>query len=622
MKGTSPIHFESVQERTDLFLTLFPHRFDYIYAPYPAPGQTPDWRTESRHPLSDRLLQQGSHLYGVRFGAQTNYCLLDIDTGSPYHPNQDPLAIARISAALEPIGLVSYLACTSSYSGGLHLYFPFLQPQSSWELASAVGTTLENAGFALTAGQLELFPNPRPYLVENALSLFNAHRLPMQVGSYLLNEDFQPIWSNQHSFVQQWQLVQQRNQVQTKTIKHLLKQAKRKHYCISGKADKFINDLNAEIEPGWTGYGQTNHLLGRITMRAYIFHHVIVGGPPLEGDALVEEIVNIALALPGYAEWCRHQHELKQRAEEWARCIENSHYFHYGNQAGKYKTKSETSAIDPVVTTLPTWNQQQLETTRDRIRAAIADLLETNTLPAKATARFRALLQYGVGGGSLYRHRDLWHPHYLQTCIVSKEDMEKSKNPSSLLPVTGGDNPPSTVSGDRPPADSLSTGGNSLLTPDRCLLAAPATSSVQLPWTDCPTGLAIYHEAAPAVQSRSPQIKYQAQQQHHIERVQGYWHSGDPILRAEVVAWAQVHLGVLCCSELLPLSLALLPQPLHLSVQDVSHLLVAMLLYPVYGYACQVRQWAAQIKQDLGLTITADMSDVQIIQLLLSRFGT
>ena len=405
--------FEYVQEWTDKFLALFPHRYDYIWAEQPSPCESAEWKTESRYPLGDRLIHQGTSLYGVRFGAETQYCLLDIDIGSAYHPNNDPLAIARLIAALEPLGLVSYVSCTSSYSGGLHLYLPFQQPQSSWKLAIAVSTLLENAGFKLIPGQLEVFPNPKPYSIEGTPSLFNAHRLPLQIGSYLLDETFQPIWTDQDRFIRQWEFAQKRNDFSKAALKQIIKQAKRRHFQVSGKADKFINDLNAEIELGWTGQGQTNRLLGRIAMRSYIFHHIISGGEPLQGQALVDEIVEIARSLPGYVEWCNHQHEIEHRAEEWARCVENSHYFHYGDPKGKFKAKATQPELDEAIEKAPTWNQQQTEAARDRIKRAIADLLEKEVLPSRATARFRALLQYNIGGGVLYRHRDLWHPSFL-----------------------------------------------------------------------------------------------------------------------------------------------------------------------------------------------------------------
>ncbi|PZV10009.1 MAG: hypothetical protein DCF22_17575, partial [Leptolyngbya sp.] len=101
--------FQSIQEWEDTFLSLFPHRHDYIWAEHPQPTAKPAWQTESRHPLSDRLILQGSYLYGVRFGPKTNYLLFDIDSGSLYHPRRDPFAIPRLVAALEGLGLVSHI---------------------------------------------------------------------------------------------------------------------------------------------------------------------------------------------------------------------------------------------------------------------------------------------------------------------------------------------------------------------------------------------------------------------------------------------------------------------------------------------------------------------------------
>ncbi len=395
---------------------LFPHRFDYIYAPHSQPHSSPDWQTERRHPLTDRLLQQGSYLYGVRFGAKTQYCLLDIDAGSAYHPHRDPLAISRILTALEPLGLVRYLACTSSYSGGLHLYLPFAPAQSSWQIGAALTALLENAGFWVKPGQLEVFPNRRSYSIQGHPNLFNAHRLPLQQGSYLLNASFEPVWADRTRFVQQWQLVQSNNQVSEKSLRQILKQSQRQHYQVSGRAGKFLNDLNAEIELGWTGSGQTNYLLGRITLRTYVFHHILTGEPPLTGQALVAEVVKIAQQLPGYRDWCQHQHELEQRATDWASCIENSRYFHYGysKENAIHNSERKSTDLENGLDQPLTWNQQQCQTARERIQTAIADLLNQGALPSGTTARFKALTAYGIGGSSLYRHKDLWHPELIE----------------------------------------------------------------------------------------------------------------------------------------------------------------------------------------------------------------
>jgi len=543
-----------VQEWSDEFLVLFPHRYDYIWAEHPNPVEKVEWKTETRHPLGDRLIRQGSYLYGVRFGTETRYCLLDIDAGSAYHPKHDPFAISRIAAALEPLGLVSYLLCTSSYSGGLHLYFPFSNAQSSWQLAIAVATLLENAGFRLNPGQLEAFPNPRPYIVEGTPSLFNAHRLPMQTGSYVLNSDFQPIWSNQQVFVQQWNFAQNRNDLDTKLLKQILKQAKRKFLRISGKADKFVNDLNAEIELGWTGPGQTNRLLGRITMRSYIFHHVLSSGKPLTGTALIEDIIETARSLPGYQEWCQHQHEIEHRAEEWAKCIESSHYFHYGDQKGKFKATSEE--LEKAIEQAPTWNQQKSERTRERIRNAIANLLENGSLPFNATARFKTLLDYKIGGGSLYRHRDLWHPNYLTEAEFNLETVAERDEQSdcaegasdchsltSLFPSADGNDLPANASSDSIFQIQPELDGNPLL--EQGFEPSGGVQFVQQTLADIQAQQAARREASQIAGQRQQQIKREVSNAKLVTRMQQFLASGDPILVAEALAWAEINPEVL-----------------------------------------------------------------------------
>ena len=346
--------FPSVQEGDDPFLALWPHRYDYLWAEHPNPDERPDWQTESRHPLSDRLLQQGTRLYGVRFGSTTRYCVLDVDKGSIYHPTRDCFAWKRLIAALDTLGLVQAVVCTSSYSGGLHLYFPFDTEQKTWAIALAVSTLLENKGFKLAPGQLEVFPNCKAYVTSGEHSLYNGHRLPMQAGSYLLNQDLQMIWGNQETFVQHWQFARGRNSLDVKALDRILKAARRRQFRVTGKADKFLNDLNAEIEQGWTGPGQTNRLLGRIAMRSYIFGHVLYTDKPLEGNALVHDIVTIAQALPGYHDWCQHQHEVEKRAQDWMQAIEQSRYFHYG---------TDKRPVDPVALSpdLPEESESQLE---------------------------------------------------------------------------------------------------------------------------------------------------------------------------------------------------------------------------------------------------------------------
>ncbi|NJR66622.1 MAG: hypothetical protein HC772_17010, partial [Leptolyngbyaceae cyanobacterium CRU_2_3] len=222
-----------------------------------------------------------------------------------------------------------------------------------------------------------------------------------------------------------------------------------------------------------------------------------------------------------------------QRAAEWARCVQGSHYFRYGTLKGKYKEKQEPVFPEPVFlssSSLPTWNQQQSESARTRICRAIANLLDTNSLPIGATARFHALTQYGIGGGSLYRHRDLWHPQHF--AVENLENRELPLNASatnssatnstetfgcaegapnvhsltSLLSTLGGNVSAGEGLSDRPSVISQSTGGN------RGLRGLPQFKPNQLA-----------HQANDDSAS-------------HQSRMQRFLASGDPILVAEALS--------------------------------------------------------------------------------------
>ena len=391
--------FKSVPESSS-FLDLFSHRFDFIRSPHG--GMKPSWKSISDYPLSDRLIHQGAYLYGVRFGAQTSYVMFDIDRGSAYHPNHDPLAINRLKAALEvQLGLNDSIVIQSSYSGGLHLYFPLEKPIASWKIAEAIALVVEAAGFKVKDGQLEIFPNNR----NQHQLLYKAHRLPLQMGSYILSGDFEAISQSESLFVSRWAFASDRSGCTEEECDRALKRLKRNKYALSTKAENFLNDLNADIETGWTGPSQTNHLLGRIAQRSYIFGHILHSlDHPLTGRALIEEMVSVAIALPGYQDYCGHQHEIHDRCEEWANCIENkSKYFPCGFGSTPKDPKSEGNA----------WNLLNAELARDRIRYAVEALNNQGSLKSSITDRYLQLKEFGIGGETLYKYLDLWHPEHL-----------------------------------------------------------------------------------------------------------------------------------------------------------------------------------------------------------------
>ena len=538
MIKTKATTFQYVQESSEAFLPLFPHRYDFIYAPHPEPKQKPNWQTETRYPLSDRHLLAGEYLYGVRFEKKTSYFLLDIDRKSPYHPSQSPCALNRLFEALEPLGLCDRIICTSSDSNGLHIYFPISKPFKSWELGKAVSVALEDTGFKFKPGNLEIFPNPKAYISGETPSLFNAHRLPLQMGSYILNDELQPINSSHAQFVRMWRFCQRRNAISTRQIRRLIKKSQIISYRLSTKASKFLADLNLEIEQGWTDYGQTNRLLGRIAMRSFVFNHITEGGKPLEGADLIEKIVSVAKALPGYKDWCRHQHEIKERAAEWARCIENSHYFAYGTAKGKYKELSASNQIDSELD----YNQQKAKETQSKIADAIQDLVRKQELPKKATARFKALLKYSIGGASLYRYRELWHPIELTSSEIlppesglQKTDFEDActggandlKNPTSLLHSNASNFLSGKGSTDSIDASEEATEGNS----SNPAKAVRDRIKKQLAETQKARRIA-QNSSLPPVDEVAVAIHKRA-----LQRMREFLLSGEPILLIEVGQW-------------------------------------------------------------------------------------
>ena len=432
-----PPQFKSVPGSSS-FLDLFPHRFDFIRSPHG--GIKPSWKSISDYPLSDRLIQQGAYLYGMRFGAKTSYAMIDIDRGSAYHPSTDPLAIDRLKAALEvQLGLIDSLILQSSYSGGLHLYFPLRQPIASWKIAESIALVVEASGFKVKDGQLEIFPNHR----NQHQLLYKAHRLPLQMGSYLLNEDFEPVSQSESQFVSQWAFASDRNGCTEEECDRALKRLKRNKYALSTKAESFLNDLNADIEAGWTGPGQTNGLIGRIAQRSYIFGHIIHSlDHPLTGRSLIEEMVSVAIALPGYQNYSSHQHEIRDRCEEWANCIENkSKYFPCGFRATSKKSETEGNA----------WNLLNSELARDRIRYAVEALTHQESLESSITDRYHQLKEFGIGGQTLYKYLDLWHPDHLNRL----RDRDKSlKKQTSLVDAVDRDTGVSKGSSDRLPSES------------------------------------------------------------------------------------------------------------------------------------------------------------------------
>jgi hypothetical protein len=407
--------------------TFLRNRWDFIYAPVPDPNKPEqkeldwqseqlkpkaEWKTERRYPMKSRVLYyrwaDPSEVLGVRFDHATEYGLLDIDVLSQYHPRQNPGAIAAIQIALETIGITRTFLVRSSWSDGLHLYFPLNGAVNTFNLAVAVKFCLQTQGFEVKEGQLEIFPNDKSYGVVTKI-LYKGHRLPLQpeTGSWLLDDDFQAVSQELSDLFRVWdsasigQDMAELNSALLIARQNRLTKPRRRLNNI----EAWRRDLEITIGEGWTGAHQTNHLLKQIGCYGVVFKE-------LSGDALSQYIRETATAAAGYAQWCGHKHQIEVRARSWAKAVEK-YYWPLGTHA---KTRPANDIVP--------FNQRRSKTAQEEIQAAISILEEGDRLPEAITARAQAISELaGTSLGTLYRHKGLWHPKHQEQekrCVIAE----------------------------------------------------------------------------------------------------------------------------------------------------------------------------------------------------------
>ncbi|MEO0986610.1 MAG: hypothetical protein AAFY20_13800, partial [Cyanobacteria bacterium J06639_14] len=342
------------------------------------------------------------------------------------------------------LGLVSSVTLCSSYSRGIHLYFPFNEALPSWKIGKVISSVLTSRGFSVEGGQLEVFPNNRLFSNDGESVLFKGHRLPLQAGSYLLNDDFMPINGEQDTFVKLWRMAQSRNALDLQLLEQV-EQVFRKPYLLSHSGAKFLNDLNAEIDRGWTSEQQSNYLFGRIAMRTYIFSEVLYD-MQLTGKALAEKIAEIAQNAPGFFEFSNHISDLMKRAWDWARSVEASRYYPYRSKVLKQEKSCASN-----------WNERQSKAAHQRIKDAVVRLQQTDMWPGGATARVELLvLETGASKATLYKpqNKKIWYPEVAIEEVPGEERAVGATPPEehSNLLGTGGCNglPDEDFEGERP----------------------------------------------------------------------------------------------------------------------------------------------------------------------------
>jgi hypothetical protein len=407
------------------FIQYFHHGWSFIQAPMPERGERPDWRTENRYPLQPRNLWSqycdDETLLGLSFYKETNYMLLDIDRKSANHPENDRERYDGIQETMESIGLCRPVPILSSDSDGIHQYYFLPQTVHSFTLAATAKHTLQKAGYTVRDGQLELFPNPKPYNPSKPTS-FKAHRLPLQKRSFLLDWDLQPIDNNVETLLD-WADSSASGQ-DLETLLEAMQQTWhriQKEYYRSGKRDvvEWCFHLQEQIGQGFTSFGQTNTLLRVCACYAIVFLK-------LGGTDLYDYVLETITTAPGYRQYCRHQHEIEIRVKDVVRSAERYYYPYPGNplRDKTYKEHFDGAEEKSKVVAFTHPSQKRHEETLERITAVVAMLKGAGEFPATVYQRTRAIIAkskeaYGVGGSQTTLHKPeylpLWHPAHENT---------------------------------------------------------------------------------------------------------------------------------------------------------------------------------------------------------------
>jgi hypothetical protein len=421
------------------FCEFFSHRYSFIEASA-FTGDHPDWRTVSGYPIEHRNLWNRfldpETLVGLSFGPSTHYAVLDIDRGSPYHPYNDEAAFKALLGAYEDIGFNDSMVLQSSFSEGIHVYLVLPNALPTYRLAVTLKLTAIRSGFTVKDGTLEVFPNAKPYNKERPTP-YKAVRLPLQMGSYLLDKDYQPFSASIETFLD---LAQRAAGAQDSALIETAIEAAHKAKAFrflkgdGGRASIFSRDLTEQIQEGWTDFGQTNDLLRVIGTYGRVFEG-------LEGKTLADYIATTALGLPGYHEFCRHQHHIERRAIEWARCIEKF-YYPYASEALRVGTFVEM--VESVPKENAVNNERQLSAV-ERIKRGVEFVKEKLIeIPQRVGEMKEALVNaivelFGVrpSDKTLYRYRDLWHPQVIgevEVVIVPEAPPEEVESPDIVPP--------------------------------------------------------------------------------------------------------------------------------------------------------------------------------------------
>jgi len=407
-----------------------------IHGPRLAENNKPDWNSLRSHWKASRKRLETDwadvdYFAGKRFNSKTSYWMLDIDYGSRYHPSEDRAAYHHLMAVLKEIGLVQPVVTRSSDSIGLNNFFPLGEQVKTWTNAKKIFDYLISKGITIKDGILELFPHPKA-----KDSQYKGHRLPLQLGSYLLNDSFEP-WSNDLTdFLNAWNVAAQANQLDFRgafrTNTHSA--------TATGKQDSAMRPSRQLPPLAWTGPRQSNEIMRALANWGY----------EKEGFKTVPELAQwmkmVAPQLPGYSEFTSNTTKRDIQGNwctRWARS-------RVRRAGGKAQSQFNL-------------NEERADAATARLQAVLPDLAgkiwpSANRLYQAVQEKILEKFGISTSKGTFQARKVLWEslltawggPNPTKKELLDQEDLEKQPLTAKIPPSQVHDTP-STVDNQKRP---------------------------------------------------------------------------------------------------------------------------------------------------------------------------
>lgn len=350
------------------------------------------------------------------FGRKTQYQMLDIDRGSIWHPANNEQNYETLLSWLAEIGLTAPVVIRSSASMGLHVYFPLNKPKHPRRLAERVQRHLLRHGAAVSDGVLELFPNVTAQGEDGSYAAYKRHRLPLQSGGALVGAG-----EGLGGFIEAWEAAADANVLEGCGSDR----------AFGSKGKQNFEEWKAAIHQleldGWTGKGQTNHILGSLS--AFYMASEKLFNP----SQLAERVLEVVAAMPGYLEFCGHTKEIAFRCLDWAKSAIARHSRKYGNTR-EIETKAGLNRL------------RQVDAIR-RISSAVEELRSAGELVGSLTAQFKRIAEVArCSVSTIRKHRDRWFGEENHTPKVQKKSNGKTgvsvgSYPPEIKPVENAPKP-------------------------------------------------------------------------------------------------------------------------------------------------------------------------------------